>query len=66
MDKLIAMAKTFGQELSSADKELKQVKEELKELQDLLNKHKEGTLLKFQEVEIEDLKEENEITGGDK
>ena len=60
MDKLLTMAKTFGQELSSADKELKQVKEELKELQDLLNKHKEGTLLKFQEVEIEDLKEENE------
>jgi len=60
MDKLLTMAKTFGQELSSADKELKQVKEELKELQDLLNKHKDGTLLKFQEVEIEDLKEENE------
>ena len=61
MDKLIAMAKTFGQELTTADEELKQVKGELKELQDImLNNMTELTSKNELHKECEKLTEENE------
>jgi len=60
MDKLIAMAKTFGQELTTADEELKQVKGELKELQDImLNNMTELTSKNELHKECEKLTEEN-------
>ena len=61
MDKLIAMAKTFGQELTTADEELKYAKKELKELQDImLNNMTELTSKNELHKECEKLTEEIE------